>query len=111
MELKLKFKPIYMTGSSKKNIVEQIKYGYIPIYQLYKGIRICGYYRKQSKTVRVYNLIKHNRKTQHDRDGNTIIIKPMYWEAFVYDIPLDVLDFMGLSIVQKERNFRVYKRY
>ena len=110
MEIKLKYEPIYVTGISKKNIVEKITIGYTPIYQIYNGVRINAYYRNHTKSVRVYNLIKHNRKTQHDKDGNTIIIKPMYWEAFVYDIPLNVLDFTHLSIEQKERNFRLYKR-
>lgn len=112
MEIKTNIKPKYIRGNNKKDIVEKITQGCYLVYQLIQGIRIHGNITQNKKPmcVRVYNLIKHNRVTVHTKDKQTKIVTPMYWEGWFYDIPVDILISTGLSIEQKERNFRLYKR-
>ena len=62
--------------------------------------------------VRAFNLVKHNRKVIR-LGGNVYkkygkhILKPMYWETFIYDIPVSMLEYMNLCLVQYERHFKI----
>lgn len=116
MELKLRIKPQYYKGVNKNDVMSQISRDYCWTYGLHKGVRINGLrplFRNKDNYVRVFNLIKHNRKSIRtiDKKGNKrVTIKPMYWEAFVYDIPLSFFEISGLSIIQEKRNFRIFDR-
>ena len=63
--------------------------------------------------VRAFNLVKHNRKVVrlggdvYKKNGEKHVLKPMYWEAFVYDIPVTMLEYMNLYLIQYERNFKI----
>lgn len=116
MEFKLRIKPRHFKGCNKNDIMYQISDGHCWTYGLHKGSRINGLsplFRKKDNYVRVFNLIKHNRKSIRtiDKKGNKhTTIKPMYWEAFVYDIPIVFFEISGLSVIQEKRNFRIFNR-
>lgn len=63
--------------------------------------------------VRLYNLIKHNRKVKrlggglYTKNGNKHIKMPAYWEAYVYDIPVTIIETLNLKVIQNNRNFTI----
>lgn len=54
--------------------------------------------------VRAFNLIKHNRKVEKLNDGQYKISK-MYWDVYIYDIPVDIFVYLNLNFKQQNRNF------
>ena len=76
---------------------------------------VCGYTHTINGQiyVRAFNLVKHNRKVVrlggdvYRENGGKHVLKPMYWEAFIYDIPISMLEYMNLCLVQYERNFEI----
>lgn len=59
--------------------------------------------------VRAFNLVKHNRKVVRlgGENGRKHVLKPMYWETFIYDIPVSMLEYMNLCLIQYDRNFKI----
>ena len=103
MKLNIKFTPKHFTASNKRILMEHITAGYVPVANAERGNGVInGYIRTNEDHVRVFNLHKHNRKSnQVDKTKS----KPMYWEAFVYDIPMDVIRTCGFKVIQHRRNF------
>lgn len=112
MDLRLKIKPQYFKDRTKGELMSKIRgygrYGYSVGSR--KGNEYVGLTAINGKFLRVYNIQKRRRKTKHDKYKNTIVIHPTYWEGFVYDIPFDVIDCMGLNIKQQRRNFKIYNK-
>ena len=115
MYIKINFKPIVMEARTKSELLSKIGNGYCHTYSLIKGVRINGLVSLMGKTdhVRVYNLQKINRKAEtYIKFGETRRreVRPSYWRAFVYNIPIDVLVSGNLSIFQENRRFRMVNR-
>lgn len=111
MYIKLNLKPQVVEGISKGELLAKLEDGFKPTYQLYKGIRIAALVK--GNVVRVYNLQKVNRKAEtyiKFGETNRREVRPSYWRAFVYDIPVDVLASGNLSVFQENRNFRLVNR-
>lgn len=112
MYIKLNLKPQVVEAKTKDELLLKIEdKRFKHIYQLYKGIRIAALI--DGKVVRVYNLQKINRKAEtYIKFGETRRreVRPSYWRAFVYDIPVDVLVSGNLSIFQENRRFRMVNR-
>ena len=112
MYIKLNLKPQVVEARTKDELVEKVLSNCPKTYSLHKGIRIDAH-MKDSKTIRVYNLQKINRKAEtYIKFGETRRreVRPSYWRAFVYDIPVDVLVSGNLSIFQENRRFRMVNR-
>ena len=112
MYIKLNLKPQVVEAKTKDELVEKVLSNYPKTYSLHKGIRLDAH-MKDSKTIRVYNLQKFNRKAEtYIKFGETKRreVRPSYWRAFVYDIPIDVLVSGNLSIFQENRRFRMVNR-
>lgn len=115
MYIKINLQPMVMEASTKSELLSKIGSGYCHTYTLIKGVRIHGLSPLMGKAdhVRVYNLEKHNRKMEHYTERGqkkSRMRNPLYWRAFVYDIPLDVLKTANLSVFQENRNFRLVNR-
>ena len=112
MYIKLNLKPQVVEAKTKNELVEKVLSNCPKTYSLHKGIRLDAH-MKDSKTIRVYNLQKINRKAEtYIKFGETRRreVRPSYWRAFVYDIPIDVLVSGNLSIFQENRCFRMVNR-
>ena len=63
--------------------------------------------------VRAYNFEKHNRKVLrlagdvYRENGGKHVLTPMYWVVQIYDIPIKMLEFMNLHLVQNSRHFDI----
>ena len=115
MYIKLNLKPMVMEAHTKSELLAKIKSGgYCQTYSFVKGVRIQGLMEvNKAKHVRVYNLEKHNRKMEqyfHRGEKHSRMRNPLYWRAFVYDIPLEVLITANLSVFQDNRTFRLVNR-
>ena len=112
MYIKLNLKPQVVEARTKDELVEKVLSNCPKIYSLHKGIRLDAH-MKDSKTIRVYNLQKINRKAEtYIKFGEVRRreVRPSYWRAFVYNIPIDVLVSGNLSIFQENRRFRMVNR-
>lgn len=114
MYIKLNLKPTVMKAHTKSELLYKIESGYVHTYALIKGVRIHALMEVSNpKHVRVYNLEKHNRKMEqyfqrgekHSRMKN-----PLYWRAYVYDIPIELLTIANLSVFQENRTFKLVNR-
>ena len=114
MYIKLNLKPTVMEAHTKSELLNKIESGYCHTYSFMKGVRIQGLMEiNKEKYVRVYNLEKHNRKMEqyfHRGEKHSRMKHPLYWKAFVYDIPLEVLIAANLSVFQDNRTFRLVNR-
>lgn len=113
MNLSIKIGPRRFTGRTKSILVSNITTGKCFAVGYKNGIEYSGYTNFMSITedsVRVFNLVKHRRKAVRNKKGKTIKSTPGYWEAYVYDFPIDLLNVLGLSVKQNNRNFTLYKR-
>ena len=116
MNISIKVRPTKYNGKSKSDILEKITRGFCYASGIKNNVDYSGYVRilsRSDESVRVFNLHKHNRKVIHKKDkiGNpkVISIQKMYWEAFVYDIPIELLKIMKCDIKQNLRNFEFIK--
>lgn len=106
MELNFKIKPKYYTEYTKNRLIERITRGHS---FCVGGNKQCHYscwtkrknYVGEIEYLRVFNLIKHNRRTKQSPKGE----QKAYWEAFVYDIPFEIIKIMKMNITQNRRNF------
>ena len=107
-----------MTAGSKLELMDKITNYHNLSWTcgMYKNVKINALrkiFGNKDNYVRVFNLHKHNRKTEHYVEHGvkrTRVKSPMFWEAFVYDIPLDVLTVTNLSVFQENRHFRLVNR-
>lgn len=56
--------------------------------------------------VRLFNMVKHNRRIERMTHGKNIV-HHLYWEVWVYDVPAHLLFDMNLRAVQGDRNFKI----
>lgn len=114
MIIPVNIKPIYYkVQGTKSSIMERITSYHCRTFGSSNGINYDGYVSwrdKEKRYVRVFNLIKHNRKVERYCNNSKCRIKPMYWEAFVYDIPIELLEITGCNVSQYNRNFKFTKR-
>ena len=104
MKLNIKFTPKHFTAPNKRILMEHITAGYVPVANCKRGNGVInGYIRMTGDHVRVFNLHKHNRhgKGTYKAQSDT----PMWWEAFVYDIPMNIIETCGFKVTQNCRNF------
>lgn len=102
----------YKVQGTKSSIMKRITSYHCRTFGCSNGINYDGYVSwrdKEKRYIRVFKLIKHNRKVEGHRDGSKKI-KPMYWEAFVYDIPIKLLEITGCNVSQSSKNFKFTKR-
>lgn len=86
----------------------------------------------RDNVVRVYSLEKHRKVVKvldkpikwskkqlrangfdpahHQRFTKREIVKPAHWAAVYYDIPVTVLDMMGMKVTQGERTWKMVPR-
>ena len=108
MQYTVNFRPIHITGKSKFSVHIQAISGHTFIIGGGSNYEYKGYSRLSSngdKYIRVINYKKHRRVTKHDKNKNTKVISPAYWEAFIYDIPISFLKDFKLKLEQGKNNF------
>ena len=107
MQYTVKFKPIRITGRTKSVVMTHATSGYCMVCGGNK-ITYYGWTQMSSKEIteiRVINFKKHRRVTKHDKNKNTIVVSPAYWEAFIYDITVSFLEMVKCDLKQYTRNF------
>lgn len=113
MKLSINIGPHRFTGRTKSILVSNITTGKCFAVGYKNGIEYSGYTNFMSRTedsVRVFNLVKRRRKAVRNKKGKTIKSTPAYWEAYVYDFPIKLLEVLGLNVKQNTRNFTISKK-
>lgn len=104
MKLSLKFKSEYFRANNKAALMRMITAGCVPVKMNTGTYSVNAWKNVHNNNIRVFNLHKYNRKVIQNKNGNNKLI-PMYWEAYVYEIPKDVVITCGFHITQNHRNF------
>ena len=112
MNFTLTIRPSHYTARLNRYLVDDITRGKCFTCGCKGRTNYSGYtpiLDRNADYVRVFNLVKHNRKSIRNSKGKTIKVIPGYWEAYVYDFSFDFLKVTGLSVRQNIRNFTLYK--
>lgn len=112
MQIKLNVNARRVTGRTKHEIVSKLRSTMVRGFgnrytNALVSFKITG---NEEQVVRVYNIEKRRKKvvrSEPNKKGKrtTKPISPNHWVGFYYDIPVAVLNFANLKVVQNNRNF------
>lgn len=119
MEIRINVKPMKFRAATMKSLMNKVTVGgsYDILFandNIYYSA--CTSLLRSSGTFRVFSLQKFRLKTSRDTielwDGYertiTHVIRRPYWEAHVYDLPVEILKF--LRVKQGKRTFKLIPR-
>ena len=108
MEVKIEIKPMRFTASTKDELINKISNNGSYCWICGGGLNYSylGHLIDEN-TVRVYNLQKYKTKKKNVNKKHYQLVRKLYWEAFVYDIPIDLLRLGKLRVTQYARNFEL----
>lgn len=111
MNFIVNLKPRIIKDYSKESVLSKIR-----------GCQTFGTYghylfdfdHKEESAI-VYNLVKQNKKSKQtkNKDGKTIksnVIKHKEWTAYVYSIPIKLLELTNSEVNQRKNNFIISKK-
>lgn len=106
MKLTMNIKPSKKEGKTKQGALPKIRYIYGTTYTKYgHGVMADANY------VYAFNLEKHRKKSQRIGARGQKLKKPKItpskWVCYYYQIPVALLEAMGLMVVQGTRTFKI----
>lgn len=115
MQIKIKIAPKIITGASKRAVLDIIGRNFCRGWNtLYTACLVP--YRQAlfetftTKSVRVYNIEKRNKKVTRIRKGTKTtskVISPAHWVCHYYDIDIATLKAANIKVVQHHRHFEL----
>ena len=107
MQLRLNISPKIVKDESRAAVMTRISSGFCAQYSKY-GNYLAPFHMTGDYVIRVYSLEKRrkkvSRKVVRNKTVSTVISKA-HWVGIYYDIPISVIKFMNVKLVQLTRHF------
>ena len=122
MQIKLNIKPVRVVASSKVGVMAKMSLMHTETFSsfCYNALMPILVQKATDDYVRAYSLEKRRKKVvltgKKNRKGSGFgfwerkVYSKSHWIGYYYDIPVSVLNFAKLKVVQKLRNFVIESR-